>query len=172
MEEMAQVEWEGGLYHTETEIGSFDFDGPFLPGTMVRASLVAGARMTKGGANVERGVTVPKMGFKLDFDGPRDLQGLREDKRFWDQRMVTVGRAKVPRTRPIFPEWGCIIEIAFDDGAIKEADIIRHLDDAARYHGFGDGRKLGYGRFEATPMASRSTSVSRDNGVGIASHAG
>jgi len=168
MEQMADVEWEGGLYHTETEEWELDFQGPFVPGATVRAALVAGAKMTRGGASVARAVIVPAMAFPLKYDGPKELEALRADKRYWDQRMVRVGQAKVPRTRPIFTGWTADIDISFDPKGIERAAILRYMTDAGQFHGYGTGRLLGFGRFVAQEIpVHRGTTRNRDNGMAV-----
>jgi len=172
MRQMAAVEWEGGLYHTETDPGVYEFVGPYIPGNMVRACLVDGAKMTRGGATVQRAVFIPKAVFPLEFTGPKDLKSMAAETNFMDQRMVVVGQAKVPRTRPIFHDWAVSVAIAYDETAITRDDLVRYMQDAATYHGFGDGRKLGFGRFMAVEQtATKKKSSSRsaatgDNGVG------
>jgi len=131
-------------------------------------ALVAGAKMTRGGASVARAVIVPAMAFPLKYDGPKELEALRADKRYWDQRMVRVGQAKVPRTRPIFTGWTADIDISFDPKGIERAAILRYMTDAGQFHGYGTGRLLGFGRFVAQEIpVHRGTTRNRDNGMAV-----
>lgn len=139
VEEMARVEWEGGLYFD-------DKLGPCIFPEMVRGAIIAGARLSRGGKTVERAVTVLKKS-KLDYEGPRDIDGLWEAG-FADQRMVTVNNAKIPRTRPVFESWATTFEVVYDDEVMKRDDLVRYVTAAGRYEGFGDGRSLGFGRFD------------------------
>ena len=141
--EMAHVEWEGGMYHSESV-------GPYVPAEVVRASIIGGAKMSRGGASCERAVTVIGACFPLEYDGPRDLDSLWEDERFVDQRIVGVQRAKVLRTRPIFSDWSLEFTLGYDENAIAYEDLVRYVHDAGAYAGFGDARKLGFGRWRVT----------------------
>lgn len=146
--EMARVEFQGGLYHA-------DDIGPFLPAKLVRGALVSGAKMTKGGATVQRAVQCVGGRFKLEYDGPRDREGLWADKSFVHQEMVKVGQARVLRTRPMFTNWSVVVEFAYDPSACAADDLIRWMGDASRFHGVGDNRKNGYGRFTPSVIVAK-----------------
>lgn len=155
LKEMAEVEWEGGLYHTETTGVSADFVGPYVPGTMLRACLVAGAKMSRGGASVQRAVTVPLL-VPLVYDGPKTLDELKADRNFHHSAIVRVAQARISRMRPIFnPPWSVTFEVSFNPNAIARDDLIRYMDDAGTYHGFGDGRTQGFGRFQSQVVEAR-----------------
>ena len=141
--EIAHVEWEGGMY--------FDSKlGPYIPAEVVRASIINGAKMSRGGASCERAVSVVGAKFPLEYDGPRDLEGLWADEGFVDQRIVTIQRAKVLRTRALFSDWSLEFTISYDENAIAREDLLRYVQDAGLYAGFGDARKLGFGRWYVT----------------------
>jgi len=166
LREMADTEWEGGLYYD-------DKLGPYVPAEMIRATLIGGARLTRGGKTVERAVFIPKARFKLNYKGPRKLADLRKDENFRDQRMVRVGQVMVLRTRPMFEEWSVEVEIGYNEKAIDGEIIRRYLEDAGAFEGFGDGRSLGFGRFEhkeisETVLAQPGSKKDKtpDNGVG------
>jgi len=143
LEEMAQVEWEGGLYHDETL-------GPYIPAEVVRASIIGGAKNSRGGAACARAVTVIGGRFPLLYDGPRDLDGLWADENFMDQRIVTIVKSKVLRTRAIFSDWSLEFTIGYDENAIAHEALLRYVQDAGLYAGFGDARTLGFGRWRVT----------------------
>lgn len=139
LREMARVEWEGGLYIDKT--------GPLMPAKMLMGSLVAGAKLTRGGRSVQRAALFTRSGYPLLYEGPRDIGGLWDDGRFLDQRMVRVGVVKVLRSRPIFPEWSVKCGVMLNEDALCVDDLARYLDDAGTMEGIGDARRLGYGRF-------------------------
>lgn len=157
LRKMARMEWEGGLHYAEDV-------GPYLPGEMIRSALVAGARVSKGGKAIERTVSIPEARFPLQYKGPRAKdelwaagdkiqEGWDAGTSFVDQRMARVTNAMVLRTRPIFKEWSAKVTIHFiDDGPIKRDDLIRYLKDAGQFEGVGDGRRLGFGRFNVQVM--------------------
>ncbi|MGC5032814.1 hypothetical protein [Micromonospora sp. DT229] len=137
--EMAQLEWLGGIYyHPQT--------GPFLPAPNLQKSLVEGARLSKDGKKIERGVLIETMMIPVQYDGPRELDHLYADKRFVHRAPVKVGVNRVMRTRPAFPQWRIEALGQFDDEVIN-LDALRHAaQTAGAMIGIGDGRPT-YGRF-------------------------
>jgi hypothetical protein len=145
--ELARREFQGGLYYDEKL-------GPCIPERMLFATMVEGARLLKRGRDVERGfIGFDAANYALDYDGPRDRDALYEDVRFVDVRSVKVGQARVMRTRPIFPEWSVEFEVEFDSAIIDPDVLTQILENAGRYIGLGEFRKL-YGRFTADVEAA------------------
>jgi hypothetical protein len=141
-ETLARVEFEGSMYF-DPEIG------PYVPASSVFRCLVDGARLSKLGKHIERGVTLSDIQFPLLYNGPRDIDGLWNggNPQFVDQQVARVGTQKVVRTRPIFREW------AFEFGAMLDPEVIdfEQFQQAARQAGkmcgLGDYRMF-YGRFD------------------------
>lgn len=141
LRQMAEVEWEGGLYH-DAKIG------PFVPASMLLACIQEGAKLTKGGRTVARAVSISPAKVPVQYDGPRDIEGLRVKPEHRDQRMVAVQTSKVLRTRPVFPEWSLECDILFNPEGIKDKDLLKYVEDAGQFEGLGEGRgKCGFGRF-------------------------
>lgn len=141
---MSQTEWKYGMYHDETE-------GPYIPGSMVKAVLIAGATKFKAGPKMKGGVLVNGSKCKLEYDGPRDTKGMWDDGRFAYRKTVVVSRARVMRTRPIFPQWSFVADLAYDTEVMDKAEIVRAAQLAGQLCGIGDYRveKGGeFGRFE------------------------
>lgn len=138
---MAQIEFFGSLYMD-------DVLGPYIPGQMVFASLIDGARITKKGKHVERSVDVCELINPLIYHGPRTAQELWGDgtTQFVDMRSVRVGQSRVDRTRPIFNNWQVEFELIIDTDVLDLDDAKRIIRDAGTFAGFGDYRKL-YGRY-------------------------
>jgi hypothetical protein len=147
--EMSRVEWEGGLYYD-------DKVGPYIPAHMIRASIICGAKQSRGGAACQRAMQVLGAKFPLEYDGPRDMEELWDDKSFVDRRPVTIGRVKVMRSRPLFSDWSLEFTVAYNEDGLSREDLIRYVYDAGIYHGFGDGRKINYGRFVITHIDDKS----------------
>lgn len=142
-EEIAKVEYLGGMYfHSET--------GPYVPGEWVFASLVRGARMTKQGQKIERGVILGDGGEinPLSYDGPRDPEQLVADANFRLVKPVRVGQSRVMRTRPCFRKWAVEVPLFVDTEQINLEDLVHVVNDAGRYAGIGDHRPM-FGRYEA-----------------------
>lgn len=141
--QMAKIEWEGGLY--------FDaVTGPFVPAANVHRSLVEGARLTKKGRHVERGLVPGGDGtLPLLYSGPRELESLYADGRFISRMSAGVNAARVMRTRPIFQEWALEMEAIVDPGQLDLEEIRGISEQAGSMIGLCDFRPR-YGRFVAT----------------------
>lgn len=139
--EIAHIEFLGGLYLDQHL-------GPFIPGTMVFANLIEGARFIKSGKKVERGLDVVELVNPLIYDGPRTAEELWADPNFVDIRSVRVSTSRVDRTRPIFQEWEVNFDLLIDPDVLSFEDMKAIIDYAGRMSGFGDYRKM-YGRYRA-----------------------
>lgn len=141
MEEYILAEWDAGIYHDPAV-------GPYIGGHMLAACVQEGARLSKGGKEVDRAVSFPSR-TPLMYEGPRDLATLRASEKFRDCRMVRVGQAMVLRTRPVFPAWELKFTLAFNAAGTSAENLIKYIADAGSFCGLGTGRaKLGCGRFE------------------------
>lgn len=150
-EEIARIEWEGGLYLTDGIVQ--------LPAHMVEASIVAGAKMNKKGTAFKSGAMLGEICYPLKYNGPqiRMTNGVAEipnpklDKvypLYRDQRNVKIGKAKVFRTRPRFITWAVTFDIVFDNAIIEDGDLRLAVANAGNYKGIGDYRPR-FGRFDA-----------------------
>ncbi|MBA8886176.1 hypothetical protein FHW12_000367 [Dokdonella fugitiva] len=141
--EIQRIDWLGALYHD-------DELGPYLPAENIEAAIVEGAKLSKGGRDVKRGVSVLEDRVRLDYDGPRDIKALYNggDSRFIDARGVRNQASRVIRCRPIFLQWAATFTVSFDTAVIKDADtLIGFIADAGRFCGIGDYRPR-FGRFD------------------------
>ncbi len=150
LEELARLEFLGGLYYGE----SYDWltppkdkMGPHIPGEMLDACLRDGAKPTKQGRHVQRGAMVVEPRVKLEYEGPRDPAALWKAGTFRDMRMVKVMAAKVLRCRPKFPiGWHLSFTLEFADAMFNPEDLIAIAKTAGRYACIGDYRPR-YGQF-------------------------
>ena len=138
--EMARREWVGGMYFD-------DAIGPVLPTWNIVRSIQDGARMTKHGKAVERGVFPEVEHVALDYDGPRDLDTLWKDGRFAIRKGVKLAGRRVIRTRPIFHGWKASATLVIDPNVIDFPLFCQVCNAAGRYHGIGDFRSGRYGRY-------------------------
>jgi hypothetical protein len=138
--EMARIEFEGGLYIDET--------GPFVPSSWVFRSLINGARITRAGKKIERGVVMADLQMPLLYKGPRDIAGLWADgdSEFVDMRSVVVSMKKIDRTRPIFRNWAIEAECFIDESVIDFDEFASVARAAGEMEGLGDYRLM-YGRY-------------------------
>ena len=140
-EQSARLEFAGGLY-LDPDIG------PYIPGENIARCLVDGAKLTKMGVKVTRGVFISTDVNPLSYKGPRDEQGL------WDQgwrhmASVKVGTSRVMRCRPWFPEWTVQAEGILDPSVLELDDLTTIADNSGSLIGLGDWRPR-FGRFTAT----------------------
>lgn len=146
-EQMARIEFEGGLY--------LDPDlGPYMPGVNIHRSLVEGARQTKRGKDVERAMLILDDVCPLAYRGPRDVEGLWADKTFVSRRSVKVKTSRLPRTRPVFPQWALECEAELDLSLLNFDDVIVIAETAGALAGLGDYRPSSphggsFGRYQA-----------------------
>ncbi len=141
--EMRKMEWFGSLY--------LDEKGRIaLPGSSVMACLVDGAKKTKHGQAVKRGVIVSQEFFPLIYEGPTNLETLWGDSRFVDMRPAKLNKsASVVRTRPIFRSWSVDVAFFVSEDEIDIADVVAALEYAGERKAIGDYRPQ-YGRFEVS----------------------
>ena len=137
--ELARLEFVGGLYPG-------DDGSPAIPGKVVIGTLRNGARKVKSGKRVEAGVFA-RGPFPLLYQGPRTPMDLWSDESFRLQEIVTVGQAKIVRTRPIFRDWAVQVELQYNENVVNEKDLVEWLSIAGEQVGIGDWRTGGYGLF-------------------------
>jgi hypothetical protein len=139
--EISRLKFVAGLYYD-------DQDGPYLPAANVFRCLIEAGSMTRDGKKVERGVVFLADRSRLEYDGPRDLNGMWGDgtTRFVDRRLAAVNRVRIPVTRPIFPEWSASFEVLVDEEVLNPGAFRALAEKAGRAVGVGDYRRF-YGRF-------------------------
>ena len=144
LEEMARLEWYGGLYLEDGK--------PCIPGEVLEASFVNGAKKFKQGKLAQMGVFCPG-NYPIEYADPAD-----SIDELWNSsnHRLTVGcklggRGVVMRTRPRFEGWSAICELVFDDEVLSEPDIWAILETTGRYIGLMDWRPR-YGRFSVSKV--------------------
>jgi len=136
-EELARLEFLGSLYLHD--------GAPCLPGEMIEACIVAGARRTKDGKQATAGVLCPS-NYPLAYNGPRSPEDLWKDDRFRLRALVKVGMGRVVRTRPRFDQWSCDVPVDFNDDLVNAKSLANWLTTAGLELGIGDWRPR-FGRF-------------------------
>lgn len=136
---LRHLEWRGGLYLD-------DKDMPCIPGDNVHAALVEGARKQRLGKDVDAAILVDAPDFPLKYEGPKDLEKLYQSTKHVDVRGAVVGKGRVMRTRPIFPNWSLDIEVGFDPSLINEQQVVDAAIACGEQIGLGDFTPR-YGRF-------------------------
>lgn len=138
--EIARLEWLGGLYHD-------DVHGIHIPGYNILAAIIQGGKLHKLGTAIKRAAVVTDDAVQLQYDGPKDLAKLFENKRFVDIRNVRVGQKRITRCRPIFKQWECQFTVAFDETGLQRNDLDLAIRTTGQMVGIGDYRPR-FGRFE------------------------
>jgi len=138
-EELARLEFVGGLYLDEAV-------GPYLPGQNIERSLTDGARITKAGKKVERGLFVTDDVVPLLYKGPRTAEDLWADENFRSVLAVKVGTSRVMRTRPMFRDWAVEADAELDPTVLSLDELGPIAETAGSMTGLGDYRPR-YGRF-------------------------
>jgi len=142
-ENMSKIEWRAGLYVDNGVI--------VIPGNVIEAAFVSAAKSQKKGKTAQAGVFCNKLTFPLDYEGPKDISELEKREDFKLKVGVKVQMAKVIRTRPIFPQWSCEIELNVDTGLFNENEVTTLLKYCGESVGIGDWRPK-YGRFTVEKM--------------------
>ena len=135
--ELSRLEWHGSLY--------LKGGAPCIPGWVMEAALVSGARKSKRGKQVEAGLIIPD-DHPLGYDGPKDVDKLWADERFQLRAGVKVQRNRVMRTRPMFKGWELEFTVQYDDGLLNKQDVIDIVGVTGEQVGLCDWRPR-FGRF-------------------------
>jgi len=143
-ERLAEIEFKAGLYLDEDS-------GPVIPARNIEAMVYAAATVTKKGKIAKSACFVKKNAI-LQYEGPRDADGLWSEERFRLCVGVKIGRNRVMRTRPIFNEWAAMVEIEFEDSVVDASTVEEWVRTAGTLVGIGDWRPQN-GRFTATVIA-------------------
>lgn len=137
---VSKCEWMGSLYLDEK-------GAPCLPGEVIEAALVEGAKKYKLGKAAKGGIIV--LGdFALEYDGPKDPAKMWENTGYLKRASVKVGTSRIIRSRPIFMKWAVSFAVQWDAMVIKDETTVLEIVVAAGQSGIGDWRPK-FGRFEA-----------------------
>lgn len=143
-EQISKLEWLSALYWNNKF-------GACVPDRLLKGAIVASSKKDKKGKIYGASCIVLTDEAELIFhDSKMSESELYETGKYIDRRIVNVQRSRVVRVRPIFDEWSCVFELAFDPAAIEEKDLLNTLARAGQIIGIGDYRPdCGgpYGRF-------------------------
>lgn len=140
-EEMARLQWYGGLYLADGK--------PCLPGEVIEATFTSAAKKNKVGTQAKMGMFCPG-NYQLHYDDEKDsIDELWAGNNHRLTCLAVINRGRVITTRPKFTGWWADCEITFDDEVFNERDIWNTLEYAGRYIGTCDWRPR-YGRFSVS----------------------
>ncbi len=137
-EAAAKVEFMGGLYVD-------DNGAPCIPGELIEAMIIEGAKKSKMGKQAKASVIVAG-NYPLQYKGPKDAEKLWKAK-FFKTCGVKVGQNRVMRTRPMFVEWELSFAVSYNPELLNKKDIMNAITKAGAEVGLCDYRPR-YGRFE------------------------
>lgn len=143
LEQLAKLEFMGGLYLS-------DGMGVVLPADVVESTIINGAKKFKEGMQAKSGMYVPGH-CKLIFDGPQEPEAMWADGRFTFQKVVSIGRNKIVRTRPKFDNWSAEVTVMYEDSVVNPDQVHKWFKRAGEIVGFCDWRPR-YGRFSVSPL--------------------
>lgn len=140
---LRELEWTLGLY-LDAELG------PYIPGKNVKELLRSAATKFRKGEDIKRSLVVLDYRIPLMYDGPREQTELWEAG--YEKTLMVAnagpGSGRVDRCRPMFKEWGLVIEVAYDPEDI-DPDFLPVIVERAQKYGLGDYRPE-FGSFHAT----------------------
>lgn len=137
---ISQLQWRAALYYE-------DGIGPVIRAEMIEACIREGAKMSKKGTHVKMGIRCIEDYIPLEYDGPKDIEGLMANDKYRDCRVGVIQRSSVLVTRPRFDRWSLTFELEYDDNIFDESELKEIITKAGLYKGIGDYRPR-YGRFE------------------------
>ena len=136
--EMSRIEWYGGLYvNSDKRI--------ILPSEVLFGSICGGAKKSKLGKQFLSGFDVVSDSI-LEYDGDKNIDKLWKSGKSTDIRAVSIQRARIMRTRPIFFNWSVTIKCHFMEDILNKSQVVKAIEDAGMYVGVGDYRPR-YGRY-------------------------
>lgn len=138
LEELARLEFLGGSYADKNGC-------PIVPGELIEAALVNGAKKSKLG-KVFKAAVFCEGDFLLKYDGPKTMEKLWKDEKFRLTCAARVQNSRIMRTRPMFEKWELIADVEFLDDVVQEKDVMDAIIEAGRTVGIGDWRPK-FGRF-------------------------
>lgn len=132
---------------------SLDLDaalGPYVPQRYVKENLREAATRWKKGEDIVRSLVVLEFRVPIEYEGPRDEEGLWDGGFRLSRLVVNNGRNRgaVYRTRPKFDEWSLNATVAWDPEDL-DAMLLESVVERAQRFGMGDGRRIGFGSFVA-----------------------
>lgn len=142
LKRIEELEWIGGLYEEGGVV--------VQPTAKIRKCLINTAKISKLGKSVERAVLFTGLHVPLGYEGPKEIEKLRKDAAFTSRLSVGVNNKRIMRVRPKFMPWSLVAHgIFIEDAGLNLDELDRIVELAGTVEGIGDGRTIGYGRFEA-----------------------
>lgn len=136
-EEIARIEWHGGLWLRENR--------PCIPPEALEACFTKAASAVRKGRQAKAGLMVSEPCI-LTYDGPTDIHELWKDPNFKFRHAVCVHNARTIRTRPRFKQWSAVVTASYLPTLLDKSEVLEIFQIAGFREGLGDWRPR-YGRF-------------------------
>lgn len=149
---MAELEFIGGLYIIEDADNKI---GPYVPGQNIWKCMHEAAKLNRLGTRIERGMSIETTENPLHYKGPRDAKSLWDSGNFHHRASVVVSGKRIQRTRPMFRAWSVQAEGMLDESQLDLDQLGQIAENAGRFVGLCEARKLGFGRFVAKVEESK-----------------
>lgn len=140
---ISDLEWECGVYWDDNV-------GLFVPNEAILATIVEGGKLNKNGSAIQKYVQIIESLAPLDIGEDQNYDKMKYDPRLRDVRSVVVEKKRVIRSRPRFNTWRCEFDLIYDENRIDAGTIALAVENAGKYIGLLEMRKMGYGRFAAS----------------------
>jgi len=139
-DEIARLEWTGSLYKDD------DDDLCITADAIDKMLEFAGARLKMKEQVKIAAIAVASAKLLIDGKKVNRPERLWGDRNYMHEAMKCVMKKRILRTRPIFREWACTIEVQLDQSEIGVSKFEEILSVGGRMIGFGDERPR-MGRF-------------------------
>jgi len=141
-EEMARLEWYGGLYLKDGK--------PCIPAYVFEGALIGkggAARKVKMGKQAAAALLVDNDALLEFDDDSAKLEALWKNEKYVLRAAVNVAGSKIFRTRPKFDNWSATIDVLYDSDKLNREHVEQWVEVAGRDVGLMDWRPR-FGRFE------------------------
>lgn len=142
LQEIARLEWEGGLYLEGGVV--------VMPSRCLNACFFEGAKKKKNGPKWRTGAIIDGESFPLCYKGPKikvetngDIPNPALDKyysHYVSQEMVKVGTSSILRTRPVFMDWSLEATILYDENILDPRTLMQIFEDGGYLIGLCERR--------------------------------
>jgi len=121
--EMARLEFFGGMYTENEKL--------IIPGEVIEAVIIAGAKNTKKGKVATAGVFC-RSNPLLVYDGEQDVTKRFDDESCRKTCGVKIGGARIMRTRPFFKEWSADITVEYNPETVDLDDLKTWVEQSGK----------------------------------------
>jgi len=137
---IAKSQYTNSVYHSKET-------GVFVPSINVKKCLEEGAKLSRDGDKVRKGVMIFDDEIKLEYGDDLTPIQLWNSGKYLDKRSVVVGQSKIMCYRPKFAKWSLNFEVVYDTEIIEPEGINDYFNSAGAYVGLGGFRPSKNGMF-------------------------